>query len=90
MHQTEIDPQSPHFHRADPANMGYSMGVLPFLTTVLWPSHPPLSLKNLEPSCHKPNFFEPLFNVVSPVRKLMKNVEGCQGDATSLHRHMDT
>ena len=33
---------------------------LPFLTTVLWPSHPPLSLKNLEPSCHKPNFFEPL------------------------------
>ena len=24
---------------------------LPFLTTVLWASHPPLSLKNLEPSC---------------------------------------
>lgn len=24
---------------------------LPFHTTVLWPSHPPLSLRNLEPSC---------------------------------------
>ena len=34
------------------------MGIfpLPFLTTVFWPSHPPLSPHNLEPSCHKPNY----------------------------------
>ena len=32
------------------------MGPLPFLTTVFWPSHPPLSTLDLQPSCHKPNY----------------------------------
>ncbi len=28
----------------------------PFLTTVFWPSHPPLSTLDFQPSVHKPNY----------------------------------
>ena len=33
----------------------------PFLTTVFWPSHPPLSTLDFQPSCHKPNYLFLLF-----------------------------
>ena len=39
------------------------MGIFPspFLTTVFWPSHPPLSTLDFQPSCLKPNYLFLLF-----------------------------
>ena len=46
------------------------MGVFPspFLTTVFWPSHPPLSTLDFQPSGHKPNYLFLLLKNNDPVK----------------------